>query len=355
MNHKILLVDDDPNILQGYQRQLHKDVDIETAQSGSEGLKLLQEKGPFAVIISDLRMPGMDGIAFLSDTRKQSPDSVRVMLTGHADLEAAINAVNKGNIFRLLTKPCPAENLLQTVQDSIRQYELIISERVLLERTLSGSVKVLTEILSLVNPTAFSRATRIKPYVHHIATYLKLPNVWEFELAALFSQIGCITLPTEIIDKIYAKETLNQEERKMYAEHPETGGNLIAHIPRLERISAMVKAQQKPFHRRTKGSDYSGEDRIALGGFILKVVLDFDQLLSQDTSVKAALRRLSQQLGHEVPEIVAALDSLRIEYDRNIVKSVRVSELDRSMIIDEDVFATDGMLRELVWFNPFVS
>ena len=116
MNHRILLVDDDPNILQGYQRQLHKHVDIETAQNGIAGLKSLKEKGPFAVIISDLRMPGMDGIAFLAEAREQSPDSVRVMLTGHADLEAAINAVNKGNIFRLLTKPCPAENLLQTVQ-----------------------------------------------------------------------------------------------------------------------------------------------------------------------------------------------------------------------------------------------
>jgi len=344
MLDKVLLVDDEPNILDGYKRQLRGQVEIDTAISGLDGLKAIEEKGPYAVIISDFKMPGMDGVEFLAKAKQQAPDSIRMMLTGHAQLQLAIDAVNRGHIFRLLIKPFPADNLLQTIQAGIKQYRLVIAERELLEKTLSGSVKVLMEILSLANPAAFSRASKIKRYVRHIANWLQLPDVWEFELAALLSQIGCVTLPPDLLHKVYTRATLTSDETKMYSEYPEVSGNLMENIPRLETVAGMIKAQQQPFKRRTDEKNLQEEDRVALGGYLLKVALEFDRLVAHDAPIRTVLKRLPLHIGNEVPAVITALENLEIEQDRKIVKSIRVPELDRSMIFDEDVYATDGML-----------
>ena len=122
MTYKVLFVDDDTNILAAFKRQLRKKFTIDTAKSPEEGLKAVREKGPYAVIISDLRMPGMDGNQFLYRVREITPESVRILLTGHADLQAAMNAINSGNIFRLLTKPCPSEVLVDAIASGVEQH-----------------------------------------------------------------------------------------------------------------------------------------------------------------------------------------------------------------------------------------
>src|SRR5262245_28427095 len=104
MSERILCVDDEPNVLAGYQRQLRKHYDIEIAQGGEQGLAAIQEKGPYAVIVSDMRMPGMNGAQFLARAKELAPHSVRMLLTGYSDQKAAISAVNDGHIFRFLTK-----------------------------------------------------------------------------------------------------------------------------------------------------------------------------------------------------------------------------------------------------------
>ena len=144
MKEKVLFVDDDPNILEAYTRNLRKFYEIDTALKGDEGLARLNGKEPYLVVVSDLRMPGMNGVEFLSKVKEKTPDTIRMMLTGNADLEAAIESVNKGNIFRFLVKPCSVEILKGALNDGIRQYNLVNAERELLEKTLLGSVKMLT-------------------------------------------------------------------------------------------------------------------------------------------------------------------------------------------------------------------
>ena len=170
MAEKILLVDDDNNILDGYRRSLSREFVMETAMGGQQALKLAADNGPYAVVVSDMRMPGMDGIQLLSKIKAQSPDTIRVMLTGNADIDTAINAINEGNIFRFLNKPCSKEMMAKTLTAALVQYRLVTAEKQLLEQTLSGSIQVLTEVLSLVNPAAFSRAERARRYIHHIVT-----------------------------------------------------------------------------------------------------------------------------------------------------------------------------------------
>ena len=106
MAHKILLVDDDRNILSGYQRVLRKAFDLETALGGEEALRLLTMDGPFSLVVADMQMPGMSGLELLDKAQTVSPDTIRIMLTGNTDQKTAADAVNQGQVFRFLTKPC---------------------------------------------------------------------------------------------------------------------------------------------------------------------------------------------------------------------------------------------------------
>ena len=129
MNAKLLFVDDDESLLASYKRQLRKQFQIETAVGGREALELIEQNGPYAVIVSDYRMPFMDGIEFLARVREIAPDTVRIMLTGSGDMQAAIQAVNEGNIFRFLTKPCSIDVQGESLNTGIEQYQQITRER----------------------------------------------------------------------------------------------------------------------------------------------------------------------------------------------------------------------------------
>ncbi len=129
ISQKILFVDDEVLLLQGVKRQLRRELDISIAEGGAEALALLAEQGPFAVVVSDYNMPGMDGIAFLNEVYQRYPHTVLVMLTGRAELDVAVNALHNAHISRFLNKPCPKEVLLETLNDGLEQYRLRESEQ----------------------------------------------------------------------------------------------------------------------------------------------------------------------------------------------------------------------------------
>ncbi len=122
MNRKVLFVDDEPNVLEGVRRQLRKLVAIDTAMSAEEGMQAVLDKGPYAVVISDMRMPHMNGTRFLSQVRDASPDTVRMILSGQADIDSTIAAINDAQIFRFLTKPCSGEHMVAAVETALQQF-----------------------------------------------------------------------------------------------------------------------------------------------------------------------------------------------------------------------------------------
>jgi signal transduction histidine kinase len=136
---KILFVDDDRAVLDSLRRGLCRHYDVTTALGPEEGLRVVEAKGPFAVVVSDLRMPGMDGVAFLKTVRERNPMAVGIMLTGHGDLTAAMAAVNEGHIFRFLTKPCPIPSLSRALDAGLEQYRLAAAEKELLRVTLENA------------------------------------------------------------------------------------------------------------------------------------------------------------------------------------------------------------------------
>lgn len=344
MSERILFVDDEPGVLDGYRRLLHKEFSLDTAIGGVEGLAAIAEHGPYAVVISDIRMPGMDGVQFLAKVRVQSPDTVRIALTGHADIEAAINSVNEGAIFRFLTKPCPKETLAKAVTTGLMQHRLITAEKDLLEKTLSGSIEVLIEVLSLVNPAAFSRAMRIRRYVQHITDKRKIEAPWRFAVAAMLSQLGCVTLHPETIEAVYAGQKLPPEEQARFDAHPSIARDLLSNIPRLEPVAWMIAHQQSPLSTLRSVKEGESPELISHGAQMLRTALAYDRLLNQGRSHEDALAELRSQPGEFDASVIDDLTDLEPETERTDMRDCPISELQCGMILREEVRTRNGLL-----------
>jgi len=342
---KILLVDDDQNILSGYRRSLRNEFRVETAEGGEAGLQALRATGPFAVVVSDLRMPGMDGNQFLREVRANFPDTVRMMLTGQADLQAASEAVNEGNIFRFLFKPCPQEVLTKALGDGIRQYRLVKSERDLLEKTLSGTVQLLVDILALVNPAAFGRASRLQQIVRLLLPHFGRENAWKLDVSAMLSQIGLVSLPGEAVDRICAGETPSAEEASMLENHPLSGRDLLARIPRLEEVAHNVAYQAKRFDGSGPPNEGVRGRQIPLGGRVLKIALDYDTLIQSGASSDAVFSELNNRKGWYDPEILSTLEqavlNVRSGYTFHLISA---SQLSSAMLLPDGVKTIHGNL-----------
>ncbi|MDG1050386.1 MAG: response regulator, partial [Planctomycetota bacterium] len=191
---RILVVDDEQSLLDGIRRVHRKSYEIKVACGARAGLDALEHDGPFAVVICDYQMPQMNGAEFLEHAQELAPGTVRLMLSGNADLDAAIDAVNQGHIFRFLTKPCPPQTFRTAVDAGLEQFALYEAERHLLEETVRGSIEVLVGVLALSSPETFGRSSRVRHYVRQVVLGLGLADPWRFETAALLSQIGHIAV-----------------------------------------------------------------------------------------------------------------------------------------------------------------
>jgi response regulator RpfG family c-di-GMP phosphodiesterase len=294
--------------------------------------------------MSDMRMPNMNGAQFLAKVRELYPNSVRVLLTGQSDLESAIAAVNEGQIFRFLAKPCPPNVLLSTITSAAKQYELIVAERVLLEQTLHGSIKTLTEVLSLTNPTAFGRASRAKQFMTRLLAYVNRAGEWQTEVSAMLSQIGCVTLPSDVLERYYESQPLNEEETAMVANVPALAARLIAHIPRMEGVHDILLHMDDQFELVKPGQTSKG-DAIPWGARALKIVLDFASLESRLGGTIPALETMRGRKGWYDPAIFVAFAAMQGSAAVGTeTRSITVRELREGMVLDQNVMTRTGML-----------
>lgn len=297
LDGRVLFVDDDPGILESFERNLFEEADLRTALGPQRGLELVRDEGPFSVIVSDLRMPQMDGTEFLRRVREDSPDSVRMLLSGNVDLEAAIAAVNGGQIFRLLTKPCSPEMLLQALEDGVTQYKLVIAEKELLQGTLRGVIKLLNEIFEITDPDAFGRTVQLRDLVHAIGSEMDVENTWEIELAWMLSQIGNVTMPPEIALKKRTGQPLTAKEKEIAEQAPLSVERLLLNIPRMEGIARIIRYTNKHYDGSGVPEDALAHKDIPIGSRILKVVSDMAELRVKDIPVSEAVKRMKRRSG----------------------------------------------------------
>lgn len=343
---KVLCVDDEPQVIQGLSLHLHREYAITAAHSGAEGITALQEKGPFTVVLSDMQMPGMNGATFLGQVRELAPDTTRMLLTGHADLRSAIDAVNEGHIFRFLTKPCPPDQLRLAFKAATEQHRLITAERELLEHTLQGSIKALIDVLSLTNPILFGRAMRVKKHVSGLAEKLQLAQRWQVEVAAMLSQLGYITLPTETAEKLYFGQALTEPEKEMVSRLPCITEQLLGNIPRLELVQAILVKTPKHFHQSDTVVADPEKHLVARGAHILKIALDFDALDVQGNDTEHAFDTMRTRLNFYNPEILETFAKIQCSngIQKGGTREIPIAAIQEGMILAQDVRLANGTL-----------
>ncbi len=310
MTRKILLVDDDSEVLASLRFQLGSRFEVETANGAEYGIKAVLTTGPYAVVVSDLRMPHVDGVRFLTWLQSQAPNTVRILHTAYADLQVSISAINEGHVFRLLTKPCATKDMIRALQDGLRQYELVESEKTLLQETLSGSVSLLTELLAIADEVGFGRAEKTRDYVRAFLASERSQNEWELEVAAMLSRIGAVTMPDTVLKKIDSGQELSSVEESMYARIPQIGHDLLANIPHLQNVAKIILYAQKQFDGGGPPKDAISRDKIPYGSRVLKVFGDMVDIESSGLSRADAFSAISSRTGWYDPEIMRKLGAL---------------------------------------------
>ena len=338
---RILIVDDDQNLLDAMRRAYRKVFDLTVALGGEEALDVLEHKGPFSVVVSDQQMPGMDGVTFLRQASEVAPDTVRVMLTGNADMDTAIQAVNEGHIFRFLTKPCPEDTFRSVVDSANEQYRLRHAEKLLLEGTLRGSIEVLADVLALANPDAFGRAMRIQNLVSQLVELLHIPDAWIYDTAALLSQIGLVAIPPDMIQKLADGECNGVEYDQIMSRHPAVARELLSKIPRLEMVSEVIAVQRMTY---AEARDSDLDPQILRGGQVLKIALDFDELTSMGVDPEKAIQDLESRSGSYSPKLLSVLAKVKLEAYSGAERGVTLREVHVGMLLAQDVKSKDGMV-----------
>jgi len=262
--NKILLVDDEEEIIKALRRRLRHRFELDSALSGAEGLKAILERGPFAVVVSDYRMPEMDGVEFLGRVREVAPDTVLMMLTGQLDLDVAVRAINEGRVFRFMTKPCPPEVLARAMEEGIKYHQLILAERELQglrkwRKSMERMILAFAKMVEARDPYTAGHQRRVANLSCLLAERLGLSagRVEAIRMAATVHDIGKIYVPAEFLNK---PGRLSDLEFGVIKLHPQVGYDILKSIDFEYPISNMVRQH----HERIDGSGYPlglrGED-----------------------------------------------------------------------------------------------
>jgi CheY-like chemotaxis protein len=345
----ILMVDDEPNVLDGYRRALRGRFTVVTANSGEEGLaavrQALEAGTPFPVVVSDMMMPTMNGAQFLSQVHAIDPAAVEMLLSGQADLESTISAVNNGNLFRFLTKPCAAPDLQKALDAAAEQHRLARAERELLESTLAGAVDVLTEVLSMASPEAFSRTERIRTLVDRAGGLLTIED-WRLPLATMLSQIGCIAVPADVLHRAGAGGELDAGELEVYLAHPQMAERLLARIPRLEEVARWVGNQpvRPPGLDRSGGAWHPAAPHCEPSEAVLRAGIAYLGILDATFDPARAMTQLGGS-GHYSKEVLSAIKLASSDLaPKGVLRELAVDQIRPGMKLEEDVETVTGMI-----------
>jgi len=391
----LLFVDDESNILSSLKRLFRPlGYRIITAQSGAEGLTTLEAQ-QVDLIISDMRMPGMDGATFLAQAAQQWPATVRILLTGYSDLTSTIAAVNKGRIYRYISKPWEENDIVLTVKRALEQKHLEEERRRLeiltkkqneelrelnatleskvaartgeLQQTVSflelahksldqsyrTTVEVFSNLIEMRESRGQGRARVIAQQVAQLAELLGLDTAESQNLhyAALLRNIGKINLSDHLLAKPFS--TMNETERKTFIQHPIVGEGLLMALEPLQEAASLIHYQ----HEHYDGTGYPDGikgDAIPVGARILKVVGDYndlqhgllltahlDQSEARDYLVKHRGTRYDPQMVDMFRKVIGRLAEHKDKVSERCVKS---NGLQIGMVLSRDLVLNDKVL-----------
>lgn len=354
MRNRVLFVDDEQSLLNGIERRMTGDFDLMTANSGAVALATMDERGPFAVVVTDMRMPKMDGVQFIKEARAKSPDTVFIMLTGNQDQATAIQALNEGHVFRFLTKPCQSSELIQAVEGGFRQYQLVTSEKELLQKTFCGAVSVLTDVLALSHPNIFNRTERVEEIVRALQEELGIADQWEYRLAARLGLLGFALLPEAERANVDMGTQLGAGASEQLRQAAATGQRLIERIPRLDTVAKIIGYQPQVDGTAVIQVPRTEEAKANMGATLLRVAMLWDDVLRQGLRGPGAIDELRRSLPNLSAEMAAALLALPVDDSADEGVAVQVCDLQEGMVLCDDVLSDNGSMlirkgRRLTW------
>ncbi len=334
-NLKIIIVDDEEMVLSGYRRLMMEHFKLTTFHDPMEAAKYLKENPDVAVVVSDFRMPKVDGVKLLGFAKKYVPDAIRIMLSGNADQEVAINAINDGSIFKFLTKPCPNTLFIKTIYEALELHKLKKNEKEIIEKTLQGAIKILIEVLSITSPIAFSMTQQSRMIAKKIISRLSISDGWEFELATMLSYIGLVTIPKEIVEKFFKFEEMDNNEYSIFKNFPKSSSKFISNIPKLENIAKAVALQLLDFEKlKTEIKN----KKIQQMASMVRLVNDFSRLNKQFEKEEDVLNILKERRNVYDETLFAALAAEIMNINKDyIVKVIKVEQLKVGMILADDL------------------
>ncbi len=332
---RVLCVDDEQNVLDALERNLGEFFEVVTANGGEAGIEALGEQGPFDVVISDMRMPGMNGAVFLAHARRMAPDTVRFLLTGQSDAAAARDAINEGQIARYLEKPCPTDRLTAVIEEACEQRRRALAERELLESTVAGSIKLLTEVLALTAPSCFRDSAAVVGMVEHMCAKLGLVDTWKFRTAASLHALGFVALPAELVEKYAAGAKLADAEQKQLATVPEVGFRLLREIPRFTEVAEIVRRHREPIPS-------TAEDDVARGAAMVGIARAVLTASGPTRRVAQVARAIASQHNALGRSLLALLDDYQARRPTEEVLQLKVSELRPGMVLEADLVTRSG-------------
>lgn len=359
---KILIADDEEeylDVVKGIIETFGHEVTV--AHHGQDALSKLN--ADFDLILLDIRMPVMNGYETAIQIRKnpRTRDIPIIMVTALGSREDRLEAVKAGaNDF--IQKPVDAielkvrmESLLRfkEYQDEIKAQRAQLkksfeAEKELLEKTLRNTVEVLVDILGQVNPLAFSQTSRIRSLIRQICLKLEIPSKWQYELAAMLSHIGCVTIPSEVLERYYRGEVMTPDEEEMLESHPQIGQDLLQKIPRLEVIAKIVGMQSQIPNTYDEMQPLQSRPPHILGGQLLRTVRDYDVLLSRGIQSPDAIKEL-MSLSDSIydPIIISTLQEIKSDRPDNRTnpksKEIPINQIDPGMILAQDIFTGQGI------------
>jgi len=386
--HSLLLVDDEENILNSLKRTLRKEqYRIITAQSGMEGLSVI-DREKISLVLSDHRMPGMEGVEFLNEVRQKSPDTIRMMLTGYADMQSVMNAINHGEVYRFITKPWDDEEIRFIVRDALRHYDLIDENRELqalthrqnielkdlnnnledkvaertkevevlykdLEQNFIDFVRVFMSLLELKSQFMGSHCKRVAALSRRLADKAGLPSdeKLDIEVASLLEDIGALGFPEKMLRK--RESELDPTEKALLQQHPVLGQTTLQHIKKLLSVSLLIRHH----HERYDGSGYPDNlkgERIPAGSRIIAIADFFDKLINPSDggerySVDRAYFVLEKEAGRRFdPLLVGKFNETLHEFSHEEIEAdiceIDIDELKEGMLLASDVRTKRGLL-----------
>jgi CheY-like chemotaxis protein len=338
---RILCVDDEPRVVDGIALQLRKEYEVHKAFSGNEALQKLRDVSGLAVVLCDMRMPGMDGATLLERIHQLHPRITRILLTGEAGRESAVQAVNRGQIFRFLTKPCPPDRLREAIEAGVDHHRLLMAEKAVLQETLLGLIAALVDMLALTNPVACGRSRRLQKLVMQFARSLGYEEFWQLEAAAMLSQIGYISIPVELTERIYYGVVLSAEEKVSAAAVERVSRQLLERVPRLEPVLEVLLALGWSDEQVAK----LGDGTIGLAMRILGLITEYDTLALRGNAMQSAIQMLNAHRGRFGSELLEQFARhMGVSHGQSEVREIALKSVLPGMTIMADVRTHIGTL-----------